>query len=280
MKRILACALILVSLLSGCRAPAAEGVEVRDAWARPAAQGDNGAVYFVIRSSEADELVGASSDVAEAVEIHESTMSGDVMEMHHSPSIPLAAGEDVTFEPGGLHIMLVRLKQELKTGDEFEITLHFKNHEDLKATVAVSDTPASEQDHPSNSQGPSEIEQNKEKWQNANISHYRFHLNIGCFCVFSQDMPLIIEVQDGEVVSMEYQSGNKIDAANRELFKKHETIDLIFDELEAGLNGAAAQVTVKYDPTYGFPTEATIDVAKEIADDELYLTISNFEVLP
>lgn len=126
----------------------------------------------------------------------------------------------------------------------------------------------------------SEIEQNKEKWQNANISHYRYNLFVGCFCVFREDMPLIIEVQDGKVVSMEYQSGKEIDAANREVFKKYETIDLIFAEIEAGLNGAADEVIVKYDPTHGFPTEAFLDVVKEAVDDELSLTISNFEVLP
>ena len=126
----------------------------------------------------------------------------------------------------------------------------------------------------------SEIEQNKEKWQNANISHYRYHLFISCFCVFTQDMPLIIEVQGGEIVSMEYQSGNEIDATNRELFEKYATIDRLFAELEAGLNGAADEVIAKYDPTHGFPTEATIDFVKEATDDELYLNLSNFEELP
>jgi hypothetical protein len=134
-------------LISGCTASAAEGVEVRDLWARPAAQGGNGAVYFVIHSSKADELVAVTSDVAEAVEMHESMMSGDVMEMHHLQSLPLAAGEDVVFEPGGLHIMLVNLKQDLKTGDEIEITLHFKNYQDIPLSVPVQDTPASEHDH-------------------------------------------------------------------------------------------------------------------------------------
>ena len=274
MKRLLVCVLTFVLVLSGCGAPVKAEIEVSDAWARPAAQGDNGAVYFVIRSSAADEIVGASSDVAEAVEVHESTMSGDVMEMHHAPSVPLGAGEEVIFEPGGLHIMLVGLKQELKAGNRIDVTLHFKNQEDLKLIAVVKDGPASEHNP------GTEIEQNREKWQNAHISHYRFHLNIGCFCVFSQDMPLIIEVQDGKAVSMEYQSGNEINAEHREIFKKYETIELIFNELEAGLNGAADQVTVKYDPTYGFPTEVTIDVMKETADDELYLTISNFEALP
>lgn len=126
----------------------------------------------------------------------------------------------------------------------------------------------------------SEIEQNKEKWQDRNISHYRYQLFVGCFCVFREDMPLIIEVQDGRAISMTYQSGNEIDAANREIFKKYETIDLIFAEVEAGLVGAADEVIVKYDPTYGFPTEAFLDVVKEAIDDELSLTVSNFEVLP
>lgn len=125
-----------------------------------------------------------------------------------------------------------------------------------------------------------EIERNQEKWQNANISHYRYSLNLGCFCVFSQDMPLVIEVKDGEMVLMEYQNGNPIDATNREYFQTFSTIDRIFSKLEADLGGAADEVTVTYDPTYGFPTEANIDVVKEATDDELFLSISNLEVLP
>ena len=125
----------------------------------------------------------------------------------------------------------------------------------------------------------SEIEQNKEKWQDANISHYRYHLHLSCFCVFVENMPLVIEVQNGEVVSMEYQNGNEIDPSLLELFNKYATIDRIFAEVEAGLNGGADNVVVKYDPTYGFPTEVTIDVEQQAADDELYLTLSNFEEL-
>jgi hypothetical protein len=128
--------------------------------------------------------------------------------------------------------------------------------------------------------GQSEIQQNREKWQDAGITHYRFRLSISCFCVFTQDMPLIIEVQDGKVVSMEFQSGNQIDPSLTELFNRYATIDKVFTELEAGLNGAADEFTVKYDPTYGFPTEATIDVEKQATDDELYLTLSDFEQLP
>ena len=141
MKRILVSVLIMVFLLSGCASPATEGVEVRDAWARPAAHGGNGAAYLSIRSAAADELLSVASTIADAVEIHESTMSGDVMEMHQLQSVPLHAGEEVIFEPGGLHIMLIGLKQDLKPGEEFEITMQFKNSEDLKVSVTVQDTP-------------------------------------------------------------------------------------------------------------------------------------------
>jgi hypothetical protein len=81
----------------------------------------------------------------------------------------------------------------------------------------------------------SEIEQNKDKWQNAGISHYRFNVAISCFCIFSQN-------------------GKEIDPSFTELFDKYATVDRIFDEVEAGLNGGADSVVVKYDPTYGFPT--------------------------
>lgn len=125
-----------------------------------------------------------------------------------------------------------------------------------------------------------EIERNKEKWQDANVSHYRYNLFVGCFCVFSQDMPLVIEVKDGEVVSMEYQNGNEIDASSRELFEKYATIDRIFSELAKDINGEADEVIVTYDSTYGFPAEVNIDFIKDAIDDELALTVSNFEKLP
>ena len=128
--------------------------------------------------------------------------------------------------------------------------------------------------------GQSDFSRNQQKWQDADVSHYRFHLFISCFCIFTQDMPLVIEVKDGEVVSMEYQNGNPIDEGSRELFNKYATIDRLFSELEAALGGEAEEVTVKYDSTHGFPVELNIDFIKQAADDELYLTVSDFEPLP
>jgi hypothetical protein len=130
------------------------------------------------------------------------------------------------------------------------------------------------------SANPSEIERNRQKWQDSAVLHYRFSLFVGCFCVFSQDMPLNIEVKDGKVVSMEYQSGKAIDEGSRDLFRRYEIIDQIFVELEKDLNGEADEVTVAYDSTYGFPAQVNIDFIKNAVDDEVTLNISAFEKLP
>ena len=119
----------------------------------------------------------------------------------------------------------------------------------------------------------------RDKWQDAGISHYRFNVAISCFRIFTQDMPLIIEVQDGEVVSMEYASGNELDANSLELFNRYATVDRIFAELEKA-HAEADSVTVEYDETLGFPTQVTIDFDQQAADEEIYLTISEFEALP
>ena len=126
----------------------------------------------------------------------------------------------------------------------------------------------------------SESDRNLQKWQGAGISHYRYNLFISCFCVFNENMPLVIEVKDGEVVSMQFQNGKPIDPTFLELFNRYSTIDRLFSDLEANINGGADEVVVEYDPTYGFPIQVTIDYIQEAADDELYLTISEFEVLP
>jgi copper(I)-binding protein len=126
-------------LLSACGAK--EGIEIRDAWARTSTEGMNSAVYFVIQNhnAEADELIGAASNVADAVEVHESKMEGDVMTMNRVESIVLEPSAKVEFMPGGFHVMLIGLKQDLKAGDEIEVTLQFRNGPDITVKATVKD---------------------------------------------------------------------------------------------------------------------------------------------
>jgi len=127
----------------------------------------------------------------------------------------------------------------------------------------------------------SQLQKNLQTWRDSNMSHYRFSLNVGCFCAFRDRMPLTVEVQNEEVVAMTYLDGTPVAGgdSNYATFSKHATIERIFSELEAGLAGGADQVTVTYDPIYGYPSDIYFDYIKNAADDELSITVSNFEVL-
>jgi periplasmic copper chaperone A len=148
MKRL--CMILLAGslLLSACNTET--GLKVHDPWIQSTAQEANGAVYFVLHNhtDQDDELTGVTADVAEAVEIHQSTIdpATDIMKMDMVSSIPIPAGSEIFFEPGKYHLMLIRLKKELKVGDHIGVILHFKNHEDMIVNVSVQDN-APEEDH-------------------------------------------------------------------------------------------------------------------------------------
>ena len=85
------------------------------------------------------------------------------------------------------------------------------------------------------SAGGSELSRNQQKWQDANITHYRFELSIGCFCVFRDQMPLTVEVRDGQIVHMAAVDGTLVldTDQNYEFYAPHATIDLLFAEIDA-----------------------------------------------
>ncbi len=141
MKRLLIIVLLGALLLDAC-APAATELEVSAVWARTGMSGGTGTAYLTLSNGTAadDELLSASSDVAEAVEIHMSQAGANgEMQMIPQKSVPLAAGAKVELKPGGLHVMLIGLKRDLKVGDQFELTLHFKNHADIVLRVIVKE---------------------------------------------------------------------------------------------------------------------------------------------
>ena len=98
-----------------------------------AAQGEDRAVYLAMRNhdSETDQLTGASSEAAEVVQLQNGTEVVNV--------IPVYANKEFVFIPAGYHVMLVGLKQELHVGDEIEVVLHFRDHEDMKISVPVGE---------------------------------------------------------------------------------------------------------------------------------------------
>ena len=142
MKKILVLILAGMFVLSACGATGEEGtgIEAHDYWARAALKDGNGAAYLILHNHSAndDAVVGVSSDIATATEIHLSQITADgTMEMVKQESVALPADGELEFKPGSYHVMLIGLKQDLKAGEEITLTLHFKNHEDITLTVPV-----------------------------------------------------------------------------------------------------------------------------------------------
>lgn len=134
--------LLLVMILSGCgplAASAGPDLRIEDAWARPAPQSSNGAVYFTLRNegNAEDTIVGVSADVATATELHQTTHEDDVMRMMPMESVPVPAGSGVVFEPGSYHVMLIGLTHALQVGDQFDVTLEFEKSPPLTTEVVV-----------------------------------------------------------------------------------------------------------------------------------------------
>lgn len=70
------------------------------------------------------------ADVAEQIAIHDTALVDGVMRMRHQKEMVLAAGESMTLEPGGRHLMLTGLRKPLKRHDRFTVTLVVSAHHD------------------------------------------------------------------------------------------------------------------------------------------------------
>jgi len=133
-----------ILVLTGCaQQSTGPQIKIEDTWARPSAGADmNGAIYFRIVNDgkEDDKLLSADTPSAKAAEVHESmTNDNGVMSMKPRENVQVPLGGKVEFKPGGLHIMLVDLKQPLAVGDEVSLTLRFEKAGEIVLNVKVGE---------------------------------------------------------------------------------------------------------------------------------------------
>ncbi|HYZ40658.1 MAG TPA: copper chaperone PCu(A)C, partial [Stellaceae bacterium] len=84
-----------------------------------------------------DRLVSASTPAAKKAELHTMSMQGMVMKMRPLAGLDIPAGQPVALKPGGEHIMLLGLKQPLREGQSFPLTLDFAKAGQRTVTVSV-----------------------------------------------------------------------------------------------------------------------------------------------
>jgi copper(I)-binding protein len=140
-------ALLIVALMVAAQCGASSAatsrgpqIKVMEPWARPSPiVSGNGAVYMQLMNEGGsdDILLSAETDVAEVVELHETKMDGDVMKMSQVPNVKVPAGDSAMLEPGGLHLMLIKLKQELVPGEKITLTLNFEKSGSMTTEVEI-----------------------------------------------------------------------------------------------------------------------------------------------
>lgn len=108
---------------------AAAPLRIDTPWLRetpPAAK--TGAGYALIRNPNRQEdcLLGGSTAIADAVEVHSMTMDGGIMRMRPvTGGLAIPPGGSVALRSGGYHLMLTGLKRPLKRGETVELRLRF-----------------------------------------------------------------------------------------------------------------------------------------------------------
>jgi copper(I)-binding protein len=142
---------MMIALLIGCASCAnaalahdyvLKSLKIDHPFARATPPGaKTGGVFVTVENtgSRPDRLTGVSSPVAGVAGIHEMRIDAGVMRMRDVAGLEVKAGETLELKPGGYHVMLSELRQPLKSGDRFPMTLTFENAGAVEVSVWVED---------------------------------------------------------------------------------------------------------------------------------------------
>ncbi|NCV36768.1 MAG: copper chaperone PCu(A)C [Actinobacteria bacterium] len=142
MRKISLLFLTIPLLLTGCASPG--GVVAEDLWVKSSEmsmQGGMTAVYGTLTNNTQQDvvLVGGETEIAGVVGVHEMTMIGGEMKMREiDGGLTIPAGMSIVLEPGGNHLMLMMLTDDLEAGEEISVTFDFDGAEDITVDGIVA----------------------------------------------------------------------------------------------------------------------------------------------
>ncbi|MDF2180325.1 copper chaperone PCu(A)C [Aliiglaciecola sp. CAU 1673] len=142
--------ILALILLSGLSFFSYAATKVEGAWVRLLPPGvTNTAGYLTIHNdSDTDKvLVAASALVVDRVELHEHVLEQGMMKMTQRQRVDIPAGQRVSFQPGGLHLMMFGLKAPLKAKQLVQIQLEFADGERIEVDAQVAEAPPASEHH-------------------------------------------------------------------------------------------------------------------------------------
>ena len=115
-------------------------LSISDVWSRSSAgMKKAGAAFMIITNSGAidDRLIAASTPAAKKTELHTHLMEEGVMKMRQVKHIDVAAGGTTELKPGGLHVMMFKLTDVFKKGENYPLTLTFEKAGQVTVMVHI-----------------------------------------------------------------------------------------------------------------------------------------------
>lgn len=120
-------------------------LEFKDVWARATfAMAQTGAIYMNIQNNHGDDIrldsVTISNEWAQEAQLHDMAMSDGMMQMLElTEGVVIAANDELSFQPGGKHIMLLGLHKPLNAGETISLQLNFDSIPSISIDVLVKD---------------------------------------------------------------------------------------------------------------------------------------------
>lgn len=105
------------------------------------APGEASAVYMRI-SNRGDAnriIISAESAAAEQIDFHRTVIENDIARMEALESLVIPAGETLELRPGGAHIMLAGLREDLRSEDKFTLQLKSSAGEVYDLDISIAD---------------------------------------------------------------------------------------------------------------------------------------------
>lgn len=127
-------------IFSASTIAAAGKLEIHDAWAREAPpNAEVMAAYLTLHnhSAKTHTLVSVSSPEFTQVKMHRTEQHDGMTKMLPVSRVMLSTNGSMSFQPGGMHLMLMEPKKRFKSGDSISLTLFFTDESSLKISVPV-----------------------------------------------------------------------------------------------------------------------------------------------
>lgn len=130
---------IVIAALLVAGPACAANVTVKDGWFRalPAKLPAGG--YFTLHNSGAQTvtLTGAESPACGVLMLHKTENKNGTGMMMDMPTVPVPAGSNLKFSPGGYHLMCMDPTPAMKPGTKVSVTLEFSDGTRTHAPFAV-----------------------------------------------------------------------------------------------------------------------------------------------